>query len=142
MSNSENWQITQLLEAVSAGNDEARERLWSLIYDELHAMAKNQLRGDPVARELQTTSLVNEAYIKLVGKSDANFVNRKHFFGAAARAMRQIRIDKIREMKRKGLLKTLAMPAAEVGKRNPDPSSMLAIDQALADLDKFDPRKA
>jgi len=83
--------ITGLLKRVNEGDESAQEELIDLIYLELHQMARRIIfeegRADPT---FQTTELVNEAYIKLVDKENQNWKNRKHFFGAAARAMRRV----------------------------------------------------
>lgn len=92
--------ITTLLKAANRGESAARNELWSLIYDELHRLAKAQLVHEAPGRTLQPTSLVHEAYLRLIGTADIEWSNRRHFFGAAARAMRQIRIDDARRRKR------------------------------------------
>jgi RNA polymerase sigma factor (TIGR02999 family) len=95
-------------------------------------------------RTLQTTVLVSEAYLRLVGDADVQWANRRHFFAAAARAMRRIRIDDAR--KRQRLKRGGGRP---VGQLEDDPAAfdqdateLLAIDEALSKLEKADPRKA
>lgn len=92
--------ITVLLAAAGRGDAAARERLWATIYDELHRIAQSLLRNDVPGRRLQPTTLVHEAYLRLVGGEDMHWGDRRHFFGAAANAMRQIRIDDARKRKR------------------------------------------
>jgi RNA polymerase sigma factor (sigma-70 family) len=92
--------VTELLAAVGRGDAAAHERLWSLVYDELHRVAKRQMAGERPGRTLQTTVLVNETYLKLVGHENVQWANRRHFFAAAAKAMRQIRIDDARRRNR------------------------------------------
>ena len=136
--------VTQLLDAVSRGRGSAADKLWSLIYDELHALAKRQLAKDPLRRTMQPTSLVHEAYLRLVGHEDVQWANRRHFFGAAARAMRRIRIEAARRrdrLKRGGGQKRVPLDEAAVV-RDEDPAELLALDEALDRLEEIDQRKA
>ncbi len=89
--------ITELLRAAEGGNEDAAQRLYSLVYDQLRVLALRQRgswRGDET---LNTTALVNEAYLKLVSAADQQWQSRGHFFAVAARAMRQILVDKARQ---------------------------------------------
>jgi len=81
---------TELLLAVSKGAQGSWSRLLAAVYRELHSMAHNAMRHEKPGQTLQTTALVHEAYLRLVPGKDARWQNRRHFFGAAARAMRQI----------------------------------------------------
>jgi len=92
--------ITHLLDAVGRGDPDARERLLDAVYGTLRVIAAHQMAAEAPCRTLQPTALVHEAYLKLFGSADAPFANRKHFFAAAARAMRQIRTDDARRRKR------------------------------------------
>jgi hypothetical protein len=85
--------VTQLLQEWRNGDKAALERLTPLVYDELRRLARNYLRGERKDHTLQGTALVNEAYMKLVGYTNLEWQNRAHFFGVAARVMRQILID-------------------------------------------------
>ncbi|MFY9223534.1 MAG: sigma-70 family RNA polymerase sigma factor [Blastocatellia bacterium] len=85
--------ITNLLIAWSNGNKEAVNSLFSLVYDELHRMASNYLRKENSDYLLQTTALVNEAYIKLIDIKSVQWQNRAHFFAIAAKAMRQVLVN-------------------------------------------------
>jgi RNA polymerase sigma factor (TIGR02999 family) len=88
--------ITELLADLQAGDDEAAEPLFEAVYDELRRLARGkrrQWKGDP---SLQTTALAHEAYVKLVGDEDRSWENRSHFFAVAARAIRQILVNKAR----------------------------------------------
>ena len=89
--------ITQLLAAAGDGDAVARERLWGVVYDELHRIAQAQLTREAPGGTLQPTALISEAYLRLVGDADAEWTNRRHFFAAAAKAMRRIRIDYARK---------------------------------------------
>lgn len=93
MKNKEVENITNLLIAWSNGNKEAVNSLFSLVYDELHRMASNYLRKENSDYLLQTTALVNEAYIKLIDIKSVQWQNRAHFFAIAAKAMRQVLVN-------------------------------------------------
>ncbi len=157
--------VTQLLGAAGRGDAGALERLWSLVYDELHRVAKHQMAGERPGRTLQTTVLVNEAYLRLVGNQNVQWNNRRHFFGAAAKAMRQIRVDDARRRNRikrggggvgtearrhggtedgarPGGPKAAALPVEDVAVFDQDPVEVLAVDEALRKLEQTDPRKA
>lgn len=88
---------TSLLTAVSSGNADARKHLFSLLYDELHGLARHAMRGENPGNILQTTALINEVYIRLVKSEEVRCRNRTHFFAVAARAMRQILISEARK---------------------------------------------
>ena len=148
--------VTDLLTAVGHGDASAHDRLWALIYDELHALAQHQLAGDAVGRVRQPTSLVHEAYLRLTAGQEVEWANRRHFFGAAAQAMRRIRIDDARKrdrLKRGGGRQPEALDEASVphpslreGWGTPgfdeDPAELLALHEALTRLEQRDPRKA
>jgi RNA polymerase sigma factor (TIGR02999 family) len=91
--------ITALLANISSGNRDAWNRLLSVVYRELHALAHGAMRKARPGQTLQTTALVHEAYMRLVKHKDARWKNRAHFFSVAARAMRQILVDKYRAWK-------------------------------------------
>lgn len=135
-------EITQLLWAATKGDDRARCALWTVIYDELRALARGQLDARP--RTLQPTALVHEAYFRLFGRGDVRWENRRQFFAAAGRAMRQIRIDDVRRKRRQkrgggaAPLELTIDPARE----EQDPAELLAVHEALDKLEKLDPRKA
>ena len=85
--------VTQLLEAHRAGDEQALDRAFELVYEELRRLASWQLRANQRGQTLNTTGLVSEAYIKLVDQKEADWENRGHFLGVASRAMRQIIVD-------------------------------------------------
>ncbi len=89
--------VTRCLHAIRAGDAAAREALWSCIHQELRALAHKHISKEKPGHILQPTALVHEAYLKLMGQSDGSFESRKHFFGAAAEAMRQILVDDARK---------------------------------------------
>jgi len=89
-------EVTGLLVAWSHGDKEALDRLAPLVYDELRRIAHRHMKREAAGHTLQTTALVNEAYLKLAGQPSADWESRRHFFGVAARVMRQILIDHAR----------------------------------------------
>ena len=136
--------VTKLLHDAGGGDASAVDRLWDEVYPELRRMAKQQLVGEGPYCKMQTTSLVNEAYLRLVGNAPIEWSNRRHFFSAAARAMRRIRVDDARNrlrIKRGGGKhpdRLLAEPPVE-GK---EMLQELAVDEALTTLESVDPRRA
>src|SRR5438445_13146820 len=86
-------EVSQLLVAWGNGDQAARDRLMPLVYDELHRLAHQHMRRERPGHTLQTSGLVNEAYLRLVDQSQVHWENRGHFFGIAARLMRQILVD-------------------------------------------------
>jgi RNA polymerase sigma factor (TIGR02999 family) len=136
--------ITELLDAAARGDVAAHEQLWAAIYGELHRVAQCQLCTEPPGRTLQPTTLVHEAYLRLVGGGNAEWANRRHFFAAAAKAMRAIRIDdarKRRRLKRGGGQRPAPLDESPAV-FDQDPNEVLAVDEALNKLEKKDPRKA
>ncbi|SPE54738.1 RNA polymerase sigma-70 ECF-like protein [Verrucomicrobia bacterium] len=93
-------QTTKILEAVTAGDEQAAERLLPLVYDELRRLAAAKLAQEPPGQTLQPTALVHEAWLRLVGSGNEHWKGRGHFFGAAAEAMRRILIDRARKRHR------------------------------------------
>jgi RNA polymerase sigma-70 factor, ECF subfamily len=86
-------QISHLLARYSNGDQAALDQLMPLVYGRLHEMAKRYMRAQPTDHTLQTTALIHEAYLKLVGQEEKGWQNRAHFFGVAAQAMRHILVD-------------------------------------------------
>src|SRR5213594_3068855 len=98
-------EVTQLLINWSNGNETALEKLTSIVYEELHQLAKKHLRHERPDHSLQATELVNEAYLRLIDWKNINWQNRAQFFGIAAQLMRNILVDHARNhqaMKRGG----------------------------------------
>ena len=91
--------ITRLLASVGRGDESAQEKLWLLIYEELRGMARREMAHEAAGRTLQPTALVHEAYLRLVADDEMQWNDRRHFFGAAAKAMRQILVDDARKRK-------------------------------------------
>jgi len=120
------------------------DRLLPLVYDELRKLAASRVRALPPGQTIQATALVHEAYARLVGGPDAGWSGKGHFFGAAARAMRNILVDEARRrsrLKRGGNHCRIPLEAGELSVVR-DPAGVLAVADALEALEKADPRKA
>jgi RNA polymerase sigma factor (TIGR02999 family) len=125
------------------GDAEALSRLTPLVYDELHRLAKGYMRGESTGHTLQTSALVNEAYIKLVDTSRVRWQNRAHFLAVAAQLMRRILVDFARSRgyrKRGGDWRRVTLAEGEIFVTSSD-SDLVAVDEALQALAKMDPRK-
>ena len=136
--------LSVILQAVKDGDRDAQDRLFRVVYDELHRMAHGQMIREKPGQTLQTTALVNEVYLRLADNRPVEWENRRHFFFTAARAMRQILVERHRArsaIKRGGeeepvTLEDELVPAPE---RNLD---LLALDQALDRLAEQLPQHA
>ena len=143
-------QVTVLLKAWALGDAAALDRLTPLVYDELRRMARRYMRHERAGNTLQTTALVNEAYLRLVDVHNVAWNDRAHFFAVSAQMMRRILVDAARargSAKRGGELKRVNHSTAINLDEIPDMSSnrgveLIAIDDALQRLAEFDPRKA
>jgi len=135
--------LTGWLVAWHGGDRAAAERLFNQVYRELRQMAAGILSGGAPVRTLQPTALVNEAMIKLIG-AESDFQSRAHFFGAAARAMRQVLVDHARrhQADKRGGGQTLEALEAAAGVAVDDSAELIALDAALALLDELDPQAA
>jgi RNA polymerase sigma-70 factor (ECF subfamily) len=135
-------EITRLLTAWSEGDQSALDRLAPLIHAELHRLAHHYMSRERPGHLLQTSALVNEAYVRLIDWKNVRWQNRAHFFGVAAQMMRRILVDVAREnqyLKRGGgALQVSLTQAAFVMDRNTD---LVALDEALTALAEIDPRK-
>lgn len=139
-----NNEVTQLLQAAKDGDRTALERLLPLVYADLKRRAHNQLRGERDGHTLNTTALVHEAYLKLVGERDSDWANRGHFLNVASQAMRRILIDHARAklaQKRGGDKAHVTYDDDLMGLQD-DPAQLLALDSALNKLAEFDDRQA
>ena len=135
--------LRQVLEAVGRGDRQAAAELLPLVYEELRRLAKSRISKLPPGNTLQGTALVHEAYMKLVGKKDPGWESRGHFFGAAAQAMRQILVDQAKRksrLKHGGAHKRTDMEHVEPV-IEPPAEDLLALDEALAQLEQADERK-
>jgi len=144
MATSSTHEVTRLLLAWRQGDGAAFNSLIPLVYRELHHLAKRYMRRERAGHTLQTTALVNEAYLRLVDCANVQWQNRAHFFAVAARVMRQILVDYARGRrsdKRGGQEIHVALDeAAEVSQtRGVD---LIALDDALQSLARIDLRKS
>src|SRR4051812_14429406 len=141
-------EVTRLLNALEQGDPAAAADLLPLVYDELRRLAARHLAAEKPGQTLQATALVHEAYLRLVGPDPGRpWKGRGHFFGAAARAMRQILVDAARHKaagKRGGGRGrvTLDEAAPLCGPDGPAAADLLALDDALSQLAAEDPDKA
>ena len=135
-----------MLREWSDGNAEALNNLLPLVYDELHRQAARYLRKERPGHTLQTTALVNEAYLKLIDRRDVSWENRTHFFAVAAQAMRRILVDHARtkhRLKRGGdNVKISLEKAATLGTPEEKGVDLIALDEALSRLAKRDKQQA
>jgi len=139
-----NNDVTQLIDAVSRGEDGASDRLLPLVYEELRALARARMRKERPGQTLQPTALVHEAYLRLVGDDDAQWDGRRHFFGAAAEAMRRIMIERARRYqaaKHGGELRRTAFDTAGTPDSG-DIEKLVAWDDLLDKLAERDPEMA
>lgn len=132
--------LTLILEAVEAGDGQAAAKLFPLVYDELRRVAQAKMASERPGQTLEATALVHEAYIRLVGPvNDVLFANRRHFFAAAAEAMRRILVERARSrasLKRGGVRKRVDL--TNLPDSMPD-EDLLALDEALTRLAREDP---
>ena len=127
--------VTEILNAIAAGDRESVEQLLPLVYDELRRLAAFRLSQERPGQTLQATALVHEAYIRLVG-ADQNWNGKEHFFATAAEAMRRILVESARRknrLKRGGNLCRVDHDIDDLGSTT-DPEQVLAIDDALTQL--------
>jgi RNA polymerase sigma factor (TIGR02999 family) len=136
--------ITLMLDAISAGDHHASERLLPLVYDELRRLAAARMSQEASGHTLQPTALVHEAWLRLAGGENQSWENRAHFFGAAAEAMRRILIERARRksrLKRGSGQALLDIADLDVVAAMPD-DKILLVDEALEQLKLEDPEKA
>jgi RNA polymerase sigma-70 factor (ECF subfamily) len=135
-------EVSGLLCAWSDGDQAALDRLTPIVYDELHRLARRYMRGERPDHSLQTTALVNEAYMRLVDYKRMQWQNRAHFFAVSAQLMRRILVEHARRhnLKRGGGVQHIALDETVVvgGTRDAD---LVALDDALNELARLDPRK-
>ena len=137
-------EVTQLLIAWSNGEEEALEKLVPLIYDELRRIARRYMKREPAGHTLQTTALVNEAYLRLIEQKGMKWQNRAHFFAVSAQMMRRILVDHARahhREKRGGGAPTLVLNEALNLTRNRS-YELIALDDALTALAELDPQQS
>jgi len=135
--------VTMLLNAWQSGDDKALNELIPLIYDELCIIARNYLRREGRDHTFRTRALVNEAYLRLDAHKKFSFKNRSHFFGIAAKTMRQVLVDYAREhntIKRGGHVERIYLENMD-GFSKERALDLIELDNALANLDAFDAKK-
>jgi RNA polymerase sigma factor (TIGR02999 family) len=135
---------TALLLAWGRGDKRAFDRLVPLVHDELHRLARRYMAGERTGHTLQTSALVNEAYLRLIDITQVQWQNRTHFFAMAARTMRRILVDSARarnNQRRGGEVVKVSLDEAVVVARDPR-QDLVAVDDALGRLQTVHPRQA
>ena len=136
-------QITELLAEWREGNQSALDELYPLVYDELHRLARRYMSRERKGHTLQTTALINEAYVRMVDQKNVNWANRSHFFAISAQIMRRILIDHARRhayAKRGGGAQQVSLE--EVAALVPEQGrELMRLDEALKSLAERDPRR-
>ena len=135
--------ITELLLQWRRGDPSALEQLMPMVYEELRRLARQCMRGERAGHTLQTTALVNEAYLRLINSSRVQWQDRAHFFAIASQLMRRVLVDearKRRNLKRGGEFTRINIDAVDVSSE-PRDFDLLALDKALDGLAEFAPRK-
>ena len=137
-------EVTQLLHSWSEGNQEALDELVPLVHAELHRLARHYMSNERPGHTLQTTELVNEAYVRLIDWQNVRWQNRAHFFGVAAQIMRRILVDFARSrasVKKGGGTQYVSL--SEAMTISPERSEdLIALDDALESLSELDSRKS
>ena len=144
MSSQPQDRITELLHAWRSGDMTARDELMAVIHNELHRLARGYMRRERPGHTLQTTALINEAYLRLVGQTRTDWQSRAHFFGLAAQFMRRILVDharRARMQKRSGRWAKVTLDEY-IAAMPPPGVDVLDLDDALTRLAEFDPRKS
>jgi len=136
--------VSQLLQRWSDGDKEALDRLMPLVYNELRRMARRYMWQQPAGHTLQTTALIHEAYLRLVGQENKRWEGRAHFFAVAAQAMRHILVDYARARgadKRGGESRPVSLEEASIvsGERA---AELVSLDDALEQLSRLSPRQS
>ena len=136
-------EVTRLLQAWQAGDEDAYRQVSAILYDELRRQAVRCMRGERPGITLQATALVHETFIRLAGAGQVMWQDRRHFLAIAARTMRRVLVDLVRE---KAAAKRGARPEAvplgsDIVAEGPSLVDLIALDQALETLSTFDARK-
>ena len=136
-------EVTRLLAAWSDGDEAALAQLVPIIHAELHRLAKHYLKRERPGHTLQTSALVNEAYVRLINWKTARFENRAHFYGVSAQLMRRILVDFARHRPRVqgDSVRHVSLEEALLVAAEPD-TDLVALDEALVELAQLDSRKA
>ena len=145
MSTTEPGQFTRILTELRQGDPDAMGRLLPVVYEELRLLAHDKMRREPRGLTLQTTALVHEAWLRLVGddsSSSVSWENRRHFFGAAAEAMRRILVERARRVGRQkhgGGRRRVALDDVDVAVAAAPDLDVVALDEALRQLEAEEP---
>ena len=137
--------ITQLLVEYQDGNDEAEDRLWSAVYDELRQLAHHRMRRERQGHTLGTTELVHECYLKLIDQTQVEWESRLHFYAMASRIMRNILVDYARRrtaQKRGGGAPHVNLEKVQLSDSQETAQLFIALDEALSQLAQMDERLA
>jgi RNA polymerase sigma factor (TIGR02999 family) len=137
-------EVTRILDRVQQGEAKAAEELLPLVYEELRKLAAHRMSQQPPGQTLQATALVHEAWLKMVGSGKRQWESRRHFFAAAAEAMRHILIDRARRKQRDrhgGNWAKVALEEAEISTPEVQ-ETLLALNDALEQFEKLDSAKA
>lgn len=137
-------EVARILDRAQQGESQAAEELLPLVYDELRRLAAVKMAGQPAGHTLQPTALVHEAYLRLAGAEQKKWQNSRHFYAAAAQAMRHILIDAARKkgrLQHGGDWRRVDLEAVHLAVETA-PDALLAVDEALADFEREDPAKA
>lgn len=137
-------EVTQLLRNWHNGDQSALDKLMPLIYDELHRMARRYMRRERTGHTLQTSALVNEAYLRLAGQRNIEWQSRAHFFAVAAQVMRRLLVDYARGRKytKRGGDRLQVTLDETAGAFEGQPAEVLALHEALEKLAAVDQRKS
>ena len=135
-------EVSGLLRAWGDGDRDALDRLTPVVYDELRRLARRYMRGERPGHSLQTTALVNEAYMRLVDYKSMQWQNRAHFFAVSAQLMRRILVDHARRhnLKRGGGVQHVSLEETAI-LDDDRPADLVALDDAMNALARIDPRK-
>lgn len=137
-------EVTRLLQRWSDGEEEAFDRLLGLVYEDLRAIAHRRLEGERSGHTLQTTALVHEAYLRLVDAGDVDWSNRAHFFAIASKVVRRVLVEYARrrnaEKRGGGATRVQVTPGVAGEDLREQTLEVLALDDALSDLARRDPR--
>lgn len=137
-------EVTVILNQIQKGDANAAQALLPVVYEELRRLAAHKMAQERAGHTLQPTALVHEAWLRVAGPAELTWENRAHFFGAAAEAMRRILIESARRRmrrKRGGHLERIDLEEIAIAVPERD-ETLLAVDEALSDLEKDDPSKA
>jgi RNA polymerase sigma factor (TIGR02999 family) len=138
------YPLTQLLVDWCSGDESAPDKLFPLVYQELKRIARRHLRKEMPGHTLQTTALVNDAYLRLVDQKRVSWQNRAHFYAIAAQTMRRILLDHARSqarLKRGGAVCKVSLDEAAMVSAG-QAAELLVLDEALQELARIDPRRS